>query len=124
MRGEHWQVEATTLARFMETNCIDDVSFIKIDIEGAELLILDDLHALRSRAEVAMHLSLHPPLWADVDDGAQRVLRTLDGFTLLDARLQPLAVTQLERMIRTTETHPSWGTRFGNFFEIVIETTA
>lgn len=123
MRGEHWQVEATTLGRFMETNRIDDVSFIKIDIEGAELLVLDDLLALRDRAGLAIHLSLHPPAWDDVDDAAQRVVGALDGFTLLDARLQPLSAARLEQMMLSTEAHPPWGTRFGNFFEVVIETT-
>ena len=121
MRGGHWQVEAVTLRRFIETNGIDDASFIKVDIEGAELLVLDDLRALRERAGLAIHLSLHPPFWADVDDAARRVLHAVDGFTVLDARLQPLPAARLEQMLLSTEVHPSWGTRFGNFFEVVLE---
>ena len=95
--------------------------FIKIDIEGAEELILPDLEFLRFFADITIYLSIHPPFMKDKKSFCDKLLSFCYDFkTVLDSNMKELSKDRLEQMIMTDEQYPEWGTKFGNFFEIVL----
>ncbi|MDX2254566.1 MAG: FkbM family methyltransferase [Pseudanabaenaceae cyanobacterium bins.39] len=79
------QVETNTLDDFCELEEIDEISFLQIDVQGADLdvlkgasKILDSVSAIQIEVEFS-HLYVDQPLFADVD----MFLRN-QGFTLFD----------------------------------------
>lgn len=103
-----------------EIECEDHDLFIKIDIEGSELLLLDCLSGILN-AKNKVLLSLHPPFWKDVVGGSNDIISTLSKFKLYTVAGEPLSVTTLKSMMTSKEKYPKWGTKFGNFFEIFIK---
>jgi FkbM family methyltransferase len=95
----------------------DDYSLIKIDIEGAESLILDDLLKLADN-DVAIWLSLHPPNITNKIDLLSRLKKVSELFYIVDDDDKFLSFDKLENMIMSKNKLPPWGTKFGNFFEI------
>jgi FkbM family methyltransferase len=95
----------------------DNFSLVKVDIEGAEASILPDLKIF-AKSEAAVWLSLHPPFISEKEKLLHDVLQLTDSFYLTDDENKPLAEEVLKEFILTEETHPRWGTKWGNFFEI------
>jgi FkbM family methyltransferase len=58
------KVKCQTVSTFMKTNEIDvnKISMIKIDVEGAEVEIIQDSF-FKDNPNIPVHLSLHPPLF-------------------------------------------------------------
>lgn len=93
--------------------------FVKIDIEGAEFLIANQIAALAAQPEIRIFLSVHPPLVpAEVDKND--LIRALALFDLYDARLEPISHDTVAARIHSNELAPDWGTMYGNFFEILL----
>ena len=106
---------ALTLKDIFNTNF--EPSLIKIDIEGAEAFIAKDLHQL-ANFNAATWLSLHPTF---IDDrvGFFEIISTLYGdFFITDGDSNQITESTLRQMVLTAESHPAWGTQYGNFFEI------
>lgn len=80
------EIETTTLDLFTQANGIHAVDFLQIDVQGAELQVLEGAIALLKNSILALQvevefcpLYLNQPLFADID----QYLRALD-FTLFD----------------------------------------
>ena len=97
----------------------DNFSLIKIDIEGAEELIISDFPLLANQ-EAAIWLSIHPPFIRDKELFMINLLSLREQFNLVDENNVTIEESTLRRWITTDEEFPSWGTRWGNFFEIGI----
>lgn len=120
IRGHGFTVQGIKLLDYLEgINALQD-AFIKIDIEGAELSIVDDLTRVSSDyPEIALFLSLHPPFW-DNSDKVEKLLACLAGFQVYSVSMNPISHPQLREMCLTREEKPAWGTPFGNFFEVLV----
>jgi len=93
--------------------------FVKIDVEGAEFAIPDQIGAIGAHPGVRVFLSLHPPLVpAGADTSA--LTATLSGFDLYDARLAPLSHDEVAARVVSPERFPAWGTPLGNYFELML----
>ncbi|MEN0006144.1 MAG: FkbM family methyltransferase, partial [Bacteroidota bacterium] len=121
IRGDEWKIQGIRLSTYLAKYCPDNWEVMKIDIEGAEAFIADDLTTLSKRPNTTILLSLHPPFWTDQASIAQQLLAALEGFRVLDAQRSPLSLTQLTKRILSKEKKPAWGTPYGNFFEVVLE---
>ncbi len=53
-------VRAITLNRFIKMHNIDDCNFIKMDIEGGEVIVLPNIKKYLQKNKPTLHLSLHP----------------------------------------------------------------
>jgi FkbM family methyltransferase len=79
------QIETNTLDDFCELEEINEISFLQIDVQGADLdvlkgasRILDSVSAIQIEVEFS-HLYVDQPLFADVDTFLRK-----QGFTLFD----------------------------------------
>lgn len=80
-----FDIETTTLDNFCESEKIDEIDFLQIDVQGADLdvlqgatKILDSVLAIQIEVEFS-HLYIDQPLFADVDSFLRK-----SGFTLFD----------------------------------------
>jgi len=95
----------------------EDLSLVKIDIEGAEAWIIEDL-GIFSNSKAAIWLSLHPPLIDDCQKFLDSLLAHRDSFHFVDEENKIIPDSVLSARILTTEKKPPWGTKWGNLFEI------
>ena len=116
-----WQVKTICLTTFFKKIGFEGKGLVKIDIEGAESLILDDIQKIGNLKQTAVVLSLHPSFWSDKKQVTENIIRMTQSFDLFDIHGESLSPATLENMILTKEELPSWGTKWGNFFEIVLE---
>lgn len=119
MRGTGFTVPSTSLYEFLRSNSLLDADLVKLDIEGAEELIGADLRRLSHAGIRAIHLSLHPPFWKPANFPVE-LFDAIGEFDVYDSRGSALALDELVRRSTATESHPEWGTQFGNFFEILL----
>ncbi|MDP1611933.1 MAG: class I SAM-dependent methyltransferase [Sulfuritalea sp.] len=120
VRGSGMQVHTISLASLLLQDMLRDVGFIKIDIEGSEVQIAPDIALLAARPGLeAIYLSLHPPFWPAMGDPAP-LLHALGRFTTMTPDFQPLPLDEIAARCGSGETHPPWGTAFGNFFEVLL----
>jgi len=95
----------------------EDYSLIKVDIEGAEELVVSDLrHFLRTNA--AIWLSIHPPFYQNKENFYKNLSLLESDYFLTNENNDLMPWSQLEEWISSDEKNPSWGTKWGNFFEI------
>jgi FkbM family methyltransferase len=80
------ELETTTLDEFCQQEGIDEIDFLQIDVQGAEVLVLEGAVEILKRSILAVqvevsfsHLYLNQPLFADVD-----IYLRNQGFTLFD----------------------------------------
>lgn len=116
VRGTGFRVRTTTIQDIMRDQGCDKADVVKIDIEGSEIDIVSQWSSLRS----PMLLSLHPPFWSDrnLAECAATIVDGLARFDLQKSDGIELPKDELHKMLMSDDTHPSWGTSFGNFFEI------
>ncbi|MBI5107545.1 MAG: FkbM family methyltransferase [Rhodocyclales bacterium] len=120
VRGTGMRVRTVSLASLLQQDLLNDVGFIKIDIEGSEVLIAQDIARLATRPGLeAIYLSLHPPFWPAMGDPAP-LLDAIGRFTTLTADFRPLPLEEIAARCKSAEAHPPWGTKFGNFFEVIL----
>lgn len=119
MRGTGSTVYSITINDLINEIDKKQTSLIKIDIEGAEQYIIDDLYML-SDINAPIWLSLHPPFIDDDTQLLQSLYSLYDKFYIFDSDIQKLDNSKLINMITSIEKYPSWGTSFGNFFEIAV----
>jgi lipopolysaccharide transport system ATP-binding protein len=119
LRGNGFTVQSLKLYDFLRDNSLLDADLIKIDIEGAEELIGPDLRLLVADSVKVVHLSMHPPFWK-VECWPEELFEAIALFNVQDSSGKYLSMKELDMRCRTTNTHPEWGTSFGNFFEIIL----
>jgi FkbM family methyltransferase len=108
------EVETTTLDVFCQTEGVEEIDFLKIDVQGADLKVLQGATQLLSKSVFAIqieveftHLYKDQPLFADVDSFARQ-----QGFTLFDLSMarRPKAISPI-----VSNTHAGqilWGDAF------------
>lgn len=119
IRGRGMQVPVRPLPALLDSIDGLNPSLIKIDIEGAEFVIADQIAALSAYADCAVFLSLHPPFRPD-GVSSDALLAAIAGFDIIDCNAQPIAHDEIVRRVFSSEERPAWGTAFGNFFEILL----
>lgn len=95
----------------------EDLSLIKIDIEGAEELIVSDLSIFADH-NAAIWLSLHPPFFQNKGLFLQKLFALESTFVFVDGENAPLTNDIISYWVMSDEQKPIWGTSWGNFFEI------
>jgi FkbM family methyltransferase len=119
-----WTVPSILLSTFLRETGFAGNGLVKIDIEGAESVITEDIRKVGEYPQTAVHLSLHPPFWGDKDGAASAILNMTRQFDVFDVEGSPLSRETLQSMMLTDEQNPLWGTAWGNFFEVVLESKA
>ena len=113
------EVFSLTMNKFRENK--KDYSLIKIDIEGAEQYILEDL-LIFSDSRAAIWLSLHPAMLFrqgdDLDAYWQKLVSLSPHFFFSDGNNCEIDAQTLKKRVLSKEDRPSWGTEWGNLFEI------
>lgn len=115
------EVAATTLDGLINDHGLDQINLIKIDIEGAEAMLCNDLEILSRRQQLCIHLSVHVPFFASNAD-KPAFADSLKNFLIYDDRGEKLQHQQLKQRLLCEAIHPPWGTRHGNFFELLLLT--
>lgn len=114
-----YSVLTTRLSSYLNKNGLSGNLFIKIDIEGAECLVIEDLANCLALGNKAF-LALHPPFWEDKVASHDLIIESLKEFCLFNARGETLEIKELSKMILSEEKYPAWGTSYGNLFEILV----
>lgn len=113
VRGSGLEVETIRPAEIYAL--APDPCLVKIDLEGSEEGLVEDLLAI----EAPILFSLHPPFWSDREATADRVLAAVQAFHVKTPEGEAIAPDELrQRMTWEGGGPPSWGTPWGNFFEI------
>lgn len=121
IRGNQWKIPSTTICSWIKKYEVENFNFIKIDIEGAEKFIEKDLVNLAETQDLAILFSLHPPFWEDKDEVAQIILNICEKYDVFDIEEKELSLAELKDRMTTKESKPAWGTKYGNFFEILLK---
>ena len=95
----------------------ENFSLIKVDIEGAEQFIITDIQIFGAY-NAAVWLSLHPPFIANKYLFLQGLLLLQKKFYIIDEDRCHIDFSKLSSQVLSKETKPTWGTKWGNFFEI------
>lgn len=119
IRGDEITVPCMSIVDLIAGQMLARIDLLKIDMEGAECLLADDLRCLSQGLVRHVHLSLHPPFWRD-DANPEEFVTALTGFDIQDDRGERLPPDQLLRRLTTDRKYPDWGTRHGNFFEVIL----
>ena len=94
-----------------------DYSLVKIDIEGAECFIIKDMLEI-AKSDTVVWFSIHPPFVNDKKEFVEDIKNISNVFWIMDDENQKMDVNTLISRIESEEEKPSWGTEFGNFFEV------
>lgn len=94
-------------------------SVIKIDIEGTEEKIIHDIVRFSSPS-AAIWLSMHPPFFDSREIVVDALSSIYEKFHVLDSNFDSLAIDDFIQMIVSDLKYPSWGTEWGNFFEVAL----
>ncbi len=119
LAGNQFEVQTVCWETLVKQEQLTDLDLVKIDVEGAEVLLSDALAQLAEKRGQAVHLSVHVtdfPDYADID----AFVRSLESYSILDDSGERLSHKQFSDRIHTTETHPNWGTKHGNYFEVLL----
>lgn len=119
LAGRGVRIEVARLPDLLARYGFLNPAFVKIDIEGAEFTIADQIAALAALPGIRVFLSLHPPL-APIDIDKRDLTAALARFDLYDGRLEPIAHETVAARVFSNERMPGWGTAFGNFFELTL----
>jgi len=119
IRGNDVTVRSILLQDVFDDIDFEEVSMIKIDIEGAEEYIIQELKDY----DVPIWLSLHPPFMEDRSKFLEG-LKTLEQyFEFLDSNLNDILFETIsERVLSNKENNVEWSTvdHKKNFFEIAL----
>lgn len=66
-----------TLEEFIRLNDIDDCNFIKLDIEGAETIVLPNIMEYVCKEKPTIHLSLHPMMFDNIEEESKTIIESL-----------------------------------------------
>lgn len=117
----HYEVSTISLRSYINDIGIFNNIFLKIDIEGAEQLILEDLKIVsKSVKNLNIFLAVHPPFWDNKTLTCEKLMSICKGLKMTSPSGDDLCESKLRKMIMTNQDFPNWGTLYGNFFEIML----
>ena len=119
IQGDEIEIQTTTIDTLINQYNLKKIDLIKIDIEGAEVLLSGDLKRLSKKPGQKIHLSIHIPFFPESAD-KRSFAQAFKNFTVFDDRGDQLSHQILEQRLLTEQTHPDWGTKHGNFFEVLL----
>ena len=119
IQGNTIEIQTITISDLIAEFDLGEIDLIKIDIEGAEALLSKDLEKLSQISGQKIHLSIHVPFFPEASD-KYRFAQAFQGFTIYDDRGEQLSQKTLTDRITSVEAHPVWGTKHGNFFELLL----
>lgn len=117
--GNDFKVDAITLGDVIAKYRLDNLDLVKIDIEGAEVFLFDALVDLSAKPDQKVHLSVHVSFFPK-DANKQAFVNSLAGFRIYDDRGEELSHLEFQNRVLSNDSHPDWGTKHGNFFEVLL----
>ncbi len=117
--GKEYEVDTISLGALLQENQLENIDLIKIDIEGAEAFLHEELEQLSQQPGQAVHLSVHVPFFPEEID-KNRFADSFSNYKIYDDRGEKLSTQLLRHRLLTKESHPQWGTQHGNFFELLL----
>jgi FkbM family methyltransferase len=72
-----WFVDGITFDEFIKENTITDCNFIKMDIEGGEVLVLPSMEAYLEKEKPTLYLSMHPHFFKDPKNDTKKIIDVL-----------------------------------------------
>lgn len=72
-----WVVDGITFQEFVYQNKITDCNFIKMDIEGGEVLVLPSMVPCLEKEKPILYLSMHPHFFPDPKNDAKKITDVL-----------------------------------------------
>jgi FkbM family methyltransferase len=121
VRGDRWKVYSTRIVDWIRNNDITNYNFIKIDIEGSEQFITDDLNTLSDNEDLVILLSLHPEFWTSRKEASKQIVSACEMYDIYDSNQDVLTRKELVKRMTYEGINPSWGSPMGNFFEILLK---
>ncbi|MFV0266825.1 MAG: hypothetical protein ACK5HT_06785, partial [Draconibacterium sp.] len=115
------QIPSYKICNWIKQKKIEDLNFIKIYIEGAESLIEKDMQILSAQKDLVVLLSLHPPFWENKEEIAKTVAGYCSLYDVYTVNEKKLEIDELKEMMLTSVRKPKWGTKYGNFFEVLLK---
>jgi len=119
IQGDEIEIETTTITDLIHKYDLNKIDLIKIDIEGSEVLLKDELERLSQIKGQRIHLSIHVPFFPESVD-RRSLASALKNFEIYDDRGDQLSFETFKSRLLTDQTHPTWGTKHGNFFEVLL----
>ena len=81
--SDPWKVQGISLSQFMEIHEVGDCNFIKMDIEGAESVVLPASVEFFKSIKPTLFLSIHPQFFADRRAFVERIYSVLSLYRYL-----------------------------------------
>jgi FkbM family methyltransferase len=78
-----WIVDGITFDDFVQTHRITDCNIIKMDIEGAEAIVVPTMREYLEQYRPTFHLSMHPEFFADARRDTQKILDVVKIYKYL-----------------------------------------
>jgi len=75
-----FKVKSIKLKDFIEENKINNLNFIKIDIEGGEVIVLPDSKKYFEKNKPTIHLSLHPFWFENVKEDSKKIIDSVRNY--------------------------------------------
>jgi FkbM family methyltransferase len=72
-----WVVDGITFQEFINENNITDCNFIKMDIEGGELLVLPSMEKYLEKEKPILYLSMHPHFFKNPKNDTKKIIDVL-----------------------------------------------
>jgi FkbM family methyltransferase len=72
-----WTVDGITFDEFIKKNEINDCNFIKMDIEGGEVIVLPSMKNYLERNKPILYLSMHPIFFMNPVEDTKKVIEVL-----------------------------------------------
>lgn len=91
------KVKGVQLETFMEEHKITDCNFVKMDVEGAEIMILPNIKHLLKKQNITIHLSLHPQNFQKHKKDMLRIIDTLSIYkNIYDNKFNKIRLDDLQ----------------------------
>jgi len=75
-----WIVDGITFDEFVKQNNITDCNFIKMDIEGAEIIVLPSMKKYLEIQKPILYLSMHPRFFKDPINDTKKIMEILSIY--------------------------------------------
>jgi FkbM family methyltransferase len=96
-----FDVPCQTIETFFVENAINDCNFIKIDVEGAELLILPQAKSFLKNLNIPILLSIHTQQFPNISD-MDIIIDSLSDFKYLYENGERTSLASLNRILYNT----------------------
>ncbi|MFH1325782.1 MAG: FkbM family methyltransferase [archaeon] len=100
--GKSFEVKSIRLEDFIEENKIENLNFIKIDIEGGEVVVLPDSKRYLEENKPTIHLSLHPFWFENLEQDSEKIIDSIRKYkSYFDNKGKRLSLNEIRsRMLK------------------------